>query len=74
MEHFHNWLFSCIKGQVSHFFRFEAVAKDMLQDNEEMLERNMIRVQLPAKLQAAVYHLKIANPQNISQKIVSTIL
>ena len=65
MEHFHNLLFSYIKGQVSHFFRFETVAKDMLQDDEEMLKGNMIRVQLPAKLQAAVYHLRIANPQNL---------
>jgi hypothetical protein len=65
MEQFHNLLFSYIKGQVSHFFRLETVAKDMLQDNKEMLERNVIRVQLPAKLQAAVYHLRIANPQNL---------
>jgi hypothetical protein len=39
----------------------------MLQDNEEMLKRNMIRVQLPAKLQAAVYHLRIANPPNLKE-------
>jgi hypothetical protein len=43
----------------------------MLQDNEEMLERNVIRVQLPAKLQAAVYHLQLSNPQNFKENILS---
>jgi hypothetical protein len=47
------------------------VAKDMLQDNEEMLKGNVIRVQLPAKLQAAVYHLQKSNPQNFKENILS---
>jgi hypothetical protein len=47
------------------------VAKDMLQDNEEMLKRNVIRVQLPAKLQAAVNHLQKANPPNLKENTLS---
>ena len=33
------------------------MSEDMLQNNEKMLQRNMIRVKLPAKLQAALDHL-----------------
>ena len=33
----------------------------MLEDDEEVLQRDVVRVQLPAKLEAAVNHLRTIN-------------
>ena len=33
------------------------MSEDMLEYNEEMLQRNVIRVKLPAKLETALNHL-----------------
>ena len=42
---------------LSYFLRLEAVSEDMLQNYEEMLQRNVIRVQLSPKLEAALNNL-----------------
>ena len=50
-----------------HLFWLETVSEDMFQDNEEMVERDVIGVELPTELQAGLDHLLDHQLQDVDQ-------
>ena len=45
----------------------DPVPEDVLEHDEEVLQGNVVRVQLPPELQAALYHLRMRTSDHVSR-------
>ena len=61
----------CQRNVAKYLLGPDPVPEDVLEHDEEVLQGNVVRVQLPPELQAALYHLRMRTSDHVSRNQTS---